>query len=452
MESMSLNRLETEQPKNLLWEYSIPAIIGSMVVALYNLIDSVYIGHGPGLGDHAIGGLGIVLPIMTMFTAIGALVGTGAASRVSIYLGTKDKISAEKVLGNAFFLTLLFTCILIFFLYTFIDPILWTIGATEDTYPFAYEFLLFYLPCNIFLNLTYALCGIMRASGYPRKAMYIMLLGVIVNILLAPVFIFILQWGMKGAAIATSISALTSLIPVIFHFIDREKSLHFEWSNFSIDSKIIWAILSIGLSPFIIQVASSVIVFIINNRLNIYGGSVAIEAYTIANRLTLIIILILVGLTQGMQPIVGYNFGAKKMKRVFSTVSYAIKVGIAVGILGLIAGVFGGDIIVRPFNPTDDLAEQSITALRIVTLMLPLSGIQMVISSFFQSVGMPVKSTLLSLSRQFLFLMPALFVLPHFFGLCGVWISIPISDFISTLLAIMLYMWQMNQLKKNYTQ
>ncbi len=451
MESMSLNRLETEQPKSLLWEYSIPAIIGSMVVALYNLIDSVYIGHGPGLGDHAIGGLGIVLPVMTMFTAIGALVGTGAASRVSIYLGNGDKISAEKVLGNAFLLTLLFTCILIFFLYTFIDPILWTIGATEDTYPFAHEFLLFYLPCNIFLNLTYALCGIMRASGYPRKAMYIMLLGVIVNILLAPVFIFILQWGMKGAAIATSLSALTSLVPVIFHFIDREKSLHFEWSKFSVDSKIIWSILSIGLSPFIIQIASSIVVFIINNRLNVYGGSVAIEAYTIANRLTLIIILILVGLTQGMQPIVGYNFGAKKMKRVFSTVNYAIKVGASIGVFGLIVGVFGGDIVVRPFNPTDDLAEQSITALRIVTLMLPLSGIQMVISSFFQSVGMPVKSTLLSLSRQFLFLMPALFILPYFFGLCGVWVSIPISDFISTLLAIMLYMWQMKQLKKNYT-
>ncbi|MDU1904279.1 MAG: MATE family efflux transporter [Dysgonomonas sp.] len=448
---MSLNRLETEQPKSLLWEYSIPAIIGSMVVALYNLIDSVYIGHGPGLGDHAIGGLGIVLPVMTMFTAIGALVGTGAASRVSIYLGNGDKISAEKVLGNAFLLTLLFTCILIFFLYTFIYPILWTIGATEDTYPFAHEFLLFYLPCNIFLNLTYALCGIMRASGYPRKAMYIMLLGVIVNILLAPVFIFILQWGMKGAAIATSLSALTSLVPVIFHFIDREKSLHFEWSKFSVDSKIIWSILSIGLSPFIIQIASSIVVFIINNRLNVYGGSVAIEAYTIANRLTLIIILILVGLTQGMQPIVGYNFGAKKMKRVFSTVNYAIKVGASIGVFGLIVGVFGGDIVVRPFNPTDDLAEQSITALRIVTLMLPLSGIQMVISSFFQSVGMPVKSTLLSLSRQFLFLMPALFILPYFFGLCGVWVSIPISDFISTLLAIMLYMWQMKQLKKNYT-
>lgn len=447
---MLLSRLESQHPGKLLWEYSIPAIIGSMVVALYNLIDSIYIGHGPGLGDHAIGGLGIVLPVMTVFTAVGALVGTGAASRISIYLGTGDKDKAEKILGTTFILTVLLTLVLILFLYMFIDPILWTIGATEDTYPFAHEFLLFYLPCNIFLNLTYALCSIMRASGYPKKAMYIMLLGVIANILLAPFFIFILQWGMKGAAIATSISTLISLLPVMYHFADKSNALYFQKNKSNLDSKTVWSILSIGLSPFIIQIASSLVVFVINNRLNIYGGSVAIEAYTISNRLTLIIILILVGLTQGMQPIVGYNFGAKNIKRVFSTVNYAVKIGVVIGLVGLIIGVFFAGIVVRPFNPTPALADQSVRTLHIVTLMLPLSGIQMVISNFFQSIGMPVKSTMLSLSRQFLFLMPALFILPCFYGLDGVWMSIPISDFISTIAAVILYMWQVSRFKKMY--
>lgn len=444
-----LDRLETEQTTKLLWEYSIPAIVGSLVVAIYNTIDSIYIGHGPGLGDHAIGGLGIVLPIMTLLTALGLFVGTGAASRISIYMGMGLKDEAERVLGNAFLLVVLLTGASILFIYLFLESILLAIGATNETYHFAREFLLYYLPCNLFLNLSYTLSSIMRASGYPKKAMYTMLVGVITNILLAPVFIFILEWGMKGAAIATSISTLVTLIPIMYHFLDKNSILRFYKNKISPDKKIIWAIVSIGFSPFIMQLAASVVVFFINNRLRVYGDSIAIEAYTIASRLTLVIILIIVGLTQGMQPIVGYNFGAKRFDRVASTVNQAIKAGIGIGIVGMVCGIFFSNIIVRPFNPSEALAGEAARALKILTIMLPLSGLQMVISNFFQSIGMPVKSVLLSLTRQFLILVPSLFILSHFFELDGVWASIPLSDFLSTVLAVALYIWQIRKFNKN---
>lgn len=449
MKSVKLNRLEVEQTYKLLLEYSIPAIIGSLVVALYNLIDSVYIGHGPGLGDHAIGGLGIVLPLMTLLSAVGALVGTGAASRISIYLGMGDKYSAEKALGNAVLLTLLFTGGCVFLIYIFTEPILLLIGATDDTFHYAHEFLLYYLPCGILLNVCFTLCSVMRASGYPKKSMYIMLLGVVANVLIAPLFIFILEWGMKGAAIATLLSVLVSLIPAFTHFFNKEKELSIQIDKIRLDYKIARAILFIGLAPFIMQLAASVVVFFINSQLRVYGGSTAIEAYTISNRLTLVIILIISGLTQGMQPIVGYNFGAKKIKRVISTVNQSIFAGICIGTIGLICGCFLGGPVVSIFNPSESLASEAVRALKIVTLMLPLSGLQMVISTFFQSVGLPVKATLLSLTRQFLLLIPALYILPHFFKLDGVWASIPVSDFVSSVLAGILYLWQISKFKHN---
>lgn len=444
-----LDRLETEQTTKLLWEYSIPAIVGTLVVAIYNIIDSIYIGHGPGLGDHAIGGLGIVLPIMTLLTALGLFVGTGAASRISIYMGMGLKDEAEKVLGNAFSLSILLTGISVSLIYLFIESILFSIGATNETYFFAHEFLLYYLPCNIFLNLNFTLSSIMRASGYPKKAMYTMLVGVVVNILLAPVFIFILEWGMKGAAIATVISTFVTLVLIMHHFLSQDSTLKLNRSTLGFDSAIVWAIVSIGFSPFIMQMAASVVVFFINNRLRVYGDSIAIEAYAIASRLTLIIILIIVGLTQGMQPIIGYNFGAKKLDRVISVVNQTIKAGVIIGFFGLVCGIFFSDIIVRPFNPSDVLAGEAARALKILTIMLPLSGLQMVVSNFFQSVGMPVKSVFLSLTRQFLFLVPALFVLSYFFKLDGVWFSIPVADFLSTVLAVALYIWQIRKFTKS---
>lgn len=446
-----LNRLESEQTTKLLREYSISAIIGSLVVAIYNIVDSIYIGHGPNLGDHAIGGLGLVFPIMTFFTALGAFVGTGAATRVAIYMGEDCKDKMDRALSNALVLIILLTGFFVLLTYIFIDPLLHIIGATQDTYHFAREFLIYYLPCCIFLNLGFVLSSVMRASGYPQKAMYIMLLGVILNIILAPIFIFIFEWGMRGAAIATSIAAFISFVIFMIHFLDRNNTLTLHKHKLNLDKEIVWAITSIGVSPFLMQVAASIVVFFINNRLSTYGGSIAIEAYAIANRLNLVVVLIIVGLTQGMQPIVGYNYGANKIERVISTVNQAIKAGIGIGFLGLIGGLFFSDIAVSPFNPTSALASKASGVLKIITIVLPLSGLQMVISNFFQSIGMPTKAIMLSLTRQFLFLVPLLFILPLFFQLDGVWFSIPLADVASTIFAVIIYIGQIHKLKEKYT-
>lgn len=449
MESI-LNRLESEHTTKLLKEYSISAIMSSLVVAIYNIVDSIYIGHGPNLGDHAIGGLGIIFPIMTFFTALGAFIATGAATRVAIYMGEGSKDKVNRVFGNALVLTILLTGFFVLLTYIFIDPLLYIIGATKDTYHFAHEFLIFYLPCCIFLNLSFVLSSVMRASGYPQKSMYIMLLGVILNIILAPIFIFIFEWGMRGAAVATSIAAFISFVIFIIHFLDKNNTLILHKDKLNLEKRMVWAIVSIGVSPFLMQVAASVVVFFINNRLSTYGNSVAIEAYAIANRLNLVIILIIVGLTQGMQPIIGYNYGAQKIERVISTVNQAIKAGVGIGFIGLIGGIFFSEIAVSPFNPTPALAFKASKVLRIISIALPLSGLQMVVSNFFQSIGMSTKAIILSLTRQFLLLVPLLFILPLFFQLDGIWISIPLADIASTILAVIIYAWQIQKLKIKY--
>ena len=448
LKTANVDELENKKISKLLWQYALPAIVGTMVNALYNIIDRIYIGHGPDLGDHAIGGLGIVLPIMNLTAAVGMLVGAGAASRISICLGRGDKETAEKIIGNSFLMTIILTGTLVTGLFMFLDPILMRIGATEETFPYAKEFLLYYLPGNIFLTLCFNFNSMMRASGYPQKAMYTMLIGVVANIIIAPIFIFVLKWGIKGAAIATIISMFIGLCFVMYHFMNQNSMLRLRKKYIALNPKIVWAVASIGMSPFFIQVAASVVVFFINNKLKTYGGNIAIEAYAIANTLVMIIIMVMVGLTQGMQPIVGYNYGAKRIGRVKETLFYTIKVGIAVGCVGMLIGLLLPSVIVQPFNPSPPLAAETTKALHIVTLMLPLVGYQIVVTNFFQCIGMAGKSIFLSLTRQFLLLLPALFILPPLFGVNGVWYSLPTADFLSTMLTAILFIWQVNKFKK----
>jgi putative MATE family efflux protein len=385
---------------------------------------------------------------MNLTAAVGMLVGAGSASRISICLGRGDKETAEKIIGNSFLMTILFTGTLVTGLFLFIDPILMRIGATEETFPYAKEFLLYYLPGNIFLTMCFNFNSMMRASGYPTKAMITMLIGVFANIIIAPVFIFWLKLGIKGAAIATIISMFIGLCFVMHHFMNKSSMLRLRKKNIALNSKIVWAVASIGMSPFFIQIAASIIVFFINHNLKIYGGNIAIEAYAIANTLVMIIIMVMVGLTQGMQPIVGYNYGAKRIERVKETLFYTIKVGVAIGCVGLIVGTLFPDLVVKPFNPSTPLASETAKALRIVTIMLPLVGYQIVVTNFFQCIGMAGKSIFLSLTRQFLMLLPALFILPKFFGMEGVWYSLPTADLLATLLTAILFIWQVRTFKK----
>ncbi len=452
LKTANINELENKKISRLIWQYALPAIIGTMVNALYNIIDRVYIGHTPGLGDHAIGGLGIALPLMNLTTAVGMLVGIGSASRISICLGKGDKETAEKIVGNAFLLTIILTGSVVTALYIYLDPILMLIGATKETFPYAQEFMHYLLPGNVLLSMCFNFNSMMRASGYPKKAMLTILVGVIANIIIAPIFLFGLKLGIKGAALATILSMFIGLCFVMVHFLNKNSMLKLRPSNIKLDPKIVWAITSIGLSPFFIQVTSSAVAFFVNNRLKLYGGNVAIEAFAIANTLVMIIIMIMVGLTQGMQPIVGYNYGAKKIQRVKETLNYTIKVGVGIGIIGFLLGVFVPNIFVEAFNPSPELAEASANGLRIITFVLPLVGFQIVITNFFQCIGMVAKSIFLSLTRQFIFLIPGLFFLPRILGLNGVWAAMPTADFLASILTAGMFIWQIRKFNKIDTQ
>lgn len=446
--SANINDLENKKISSLIWKYALPAIVGTIVNALYNIIDRIYIGHTPGLGDHAIGGLGIALPIMALTAAVGMLVGAGSASRISIFLGRGDKETAEKIIGTSFFLTLLLSFIVYPTLFIFLEPILWMLEATEETFPYAYEFMSYLLIGNIFITICFNFNSMMRASGYPTKAMYTMLISVVANILLAPLFLFVFKMGIRGAAIATVISMFIGLCFVMHHFMNSSSRLRLRIKHIKPYPKIIWAILSIGLSPFFIQLAASIVVFFINKRLSYFGGNVGIEAFAIANTLVMIIIMILIGLTQGMQPIVGYNYGARNYSRVKEALNYTIKVGIAIGAVGLILVYIFPQLFVEPFNPSPALAEETAKALRIITIMLPLVGFQIVVTNFFQCIGQAGKSIFLSLTRQLLFLVPALLILPSIFGLNGIWYALPAADFLATVLTAVLFVIQIRHLNK----
>ena len=446
LKTANIEQLENGKINNLIWKYAIPAIVGTTVNALYNTIDSIFIGHG--LGDDAMNALGIALPIMTIITAVGMLVGIGSASRISIYLGMGDKDTCEKIIGSSILLTFIFSGIAILGLFIFLTPILEKVGAKGQTLIYAEQFLHYYLPGSIFSTLCFGFNNMMRASGYPKKAMYTMLISVVANIALAPIFIFSFGWGMQGAALATVISMFISLCFVVYHFVNRNSMLRIRAINIRLNKKIVTSIVSIGLSPFFIQLASATVAFFIIHSLQEYGGELAVGAYNISNKLVMIIIMVIVGLTQGMQPIVGYNYGAKRFDRVKEAVTYTTKIGIVIGIIGMIIGVFLPELVVKPFNPSPELAKDSVDALKIITITLPLVGFQIVITNFFQSIGFIGKSIFLSLSRQFLFLIPTLMILPQFYGLNGVWSSLPTADVISTVLTALMLIWQMRSFKK----
>lgn len=444
----SIYDLEHKDIGKLIWQYALPAIIGTSVNALYNIIDRYFIGNAPDLGDDAMSAIGIALPVMTLITAVGMLIGAGSASRISIFMGQGDKNSAEKILGNALLLQLIITTCVMSVLMIFLEPILVKLGATGATYRYTYEFLIYLLPGSILSTICFGFNNMMRASGYPERAMYTMVLTVIINIILAPLFIYVFKWGMKGAALATVIAMFVGMCFVLYHFLNRTSNLRLKKENIKLDPKIVKAILSIGMSPFLIQLVASLVSFVIIHQLQDYGGDTAVAAYTIMNTLVMLIIMVITGLTQGMQPIVGYNFGAKNQKRVKEALIYTIKIGIIFGIVGFVIGVFVPDMIVKPFNPKPALATAAAEALNITTIMLPLVGFQIVVTSFFQSLGMVKKSIFLSLSRQLLFFIPGLYILPYFWQLDGVWFAFPVSDFLATVTTGILFVLQLRSFNK----
>lgn len=428
------NALESQPISRLLIGYSLPAIIGMTVTSLYNIIDSIYIGHG--VGPLAISGLAVTFPLMNLIMAICLLVAVGGSTVSSIELGRKNPEGAALVMGHVLVLGLVFSVVFGALSLVFLRPILTLFGASPDTMPYAYDFMQVLL---LGLPIGYTMLGlnnIMRATGYPKKAMLTALVSVGCNVVIAPLFIFVFHWGIRGAALATICSQCVALVWIVAHFCKRSSTVHFTAGVYRLRAAVVRSILAIGLSPFLMNVCACVVVIIINNSLYHYGGDLAIGAYGIMNRVIMLFVMVVMGLTQGMQPIIGYNYGARKPVRVRRTLLYGVALGTAVTSVGFLAFEFLPRALASLFTSDPALTDMAVTALRIGGVAFFLNGGQIVIASFFQSIGMPSVAIFLSLTRQLLFLIPGLIILPLYLGLNGVWVSLPVADSLSFLVAL----------------
>ncbi len=430
----------------LLFKYSIPAVVGMVVQALYNIIDSMVIGHA--IDDpNVVAGIAVTFPVMNLATALGMLIGAGSATRISIVLGQKDHRRAQLILGNSVQLTIYIGLAYITVFALFLDKILMLFGASPNTLPYAHEFLMWLLPGMVLMNLTFSYNNVMRATGYPRLAMYTNLLGVAVNLVLAPTFLFGFKMGIRGAAIATDIAMFVTAIFVMRHFFKRESEVHFERGIYRIRWDIIKSIIYIGLSPFLINVAGSVVNAIINNSLLRYGGDNAIAAVVVFNRYVTVFVFIIIGICQGMQPILGYNYGAGNFTRLFSTLKKAAVSATVVTVIGSAVGALFPAAIASMFMQDATQISCAVVCLRITALMFWIVGYQIVVTNFFQSLGMAAKSVFLSLTRQIIFMIPMLLILPPVWGLNGVWACFPVCDFLSAVVATVFLIVQVKRIR-----
>lgn len=437
--------LGTDPIGRLLTQYAIPAIIAMTASSLYNMADSIFIGQG--VGAMAISGLALTFPMMNLAAAFGSLVGVGASTLVAMKLGQKDYAGANHVLGNVLALNVILGFLFMVVFLAFLDPVLIFFGGSEQTIPYAKDYMRIILYGNIITHMYLGLNAVLRSSGFPRMAMYTTLLSVVVNCVLNPIFIFSWGWGIKGAAWATVISQTISLLFQLVHFAKPQSLLHFQRGIYRLRGEIVRGILSIGLSPFLMNLCSCLIVILINRGLKEHGGDMAIGAYGIVNRIAFLFVMIILGFNQGMQPIAGYNYGARLYPRVLQVTRLTMLCGVGVASLGFLLCEFMPEWIVRMFTTDADLIAKSVYGLRIVFAVFPLVGFQMVSTNFFLSIGMSKKAIFLSLTRQMLFLLPGLLILPPLLGTLGVWISMPISDTVAFLATAVLLQRQFKHFK-----
>ncbi len=428
--------LGTEKIGRLLKQYALPAIIAQTAASLYNMVDSIFIGQG--VGPLAISGLAVTFPLMNLSTAFGTLVGAGAAVMLSVLLGQKNYKAANKVLGNVVSLNIIIGLIFMAVSLIFIDPILYFFGASENTLPYAKEYITIILIGNVITHVYFGLNAAMRSSGFPKKAMALTIFTVVFNTILDPIFIFVFDMGIAGAAWATVLAQTVAMIIVLKHFSDKERAFHFERGIFRLDMRVAKDSLAIGMGPFLMNAAACLVTLFINQQLRDYSGDLGIGAYGICNRLIFMFIMICMGLNQGMQPIAGYNYGAKQYSRVKEVFWMTAKLGTIVTCICFIIGMFFPRVAVGIFTHDEALMEMASHGLRILVIGFPIVGFQMIGTNFFQCLGMVKKSVLLSLSRQILFLLPLLYVLPLWHGASGVWMSFPVSDVLSAALTAIL--------------
>ena len=428
--------LGTEKIGKLLKQYALPAIIAQTASSLYNMVDSIFIGQG--VGPLAISGLAVTFPLMNLSTAFGTLVGAGAATMLSVLLGQKNYKAANKVLGNVVTLNTIIGLVFMAVSLIFIDPILYFFGASENTLPYAKEYISIILIGNVVTHLYFGLNAAMRSSGNPKKAMALTIFTVVFNTILDPIFIFVLDLGIAGAAWATVLSQTVAMLVVMKHFNNRTSPFHFEKGIFRLDMRVAKDSLSIGMGPFLMNAAACLVTLFINQQLRRYSGDLGIGAYGICNRFIFMFIMICMGLNQGMQPIAGYNYGARQYSRVKEVFWKTAKLGMVMTTVCFIFGMFFPRAAVGIFTHDEQLMELAARALRITTIAFPIVGFQMIATNFFQSLGMVNKSIILSLARQILFLLPLLYILPLWIESDGVWASFPIADTVSTILTVIM--------------
>ncbi len=433
--------LGTKPVGSLLMQYAIPAIVAMVASSLYNMVDSIFIGQG--VGPMAISGLAITFPFMNLSGAIGACIGVGASTYLSVKLGQKDYSMAQRILGNSVVLKIITGIIFGAICLLFLDPILRFFGASDNTLPYAHEYMVVILLGNVFTHLYFGMNALLRAASKPKQAMYATIFTVVLNTALDPIFIYTLNMGIRGAALATILSQTTALCWQIKQFSNPHELLHFKRGIYKLDWSIIKNILAIGVSPLAMNTCSCIIVIFINTALVKYGGDMAVGAYGIANRIGFLFFMIVMGINQGMQPIAGYNYGAMHFDRMLKVLKLSMISATAIMAFGWLVGELMPYPCARLFTTDAELIEQAVKGIRLNMIAFPLIGSQAVITNFFQSIGKAKISIFLSLSRQMIFLLPLLVALPPMLGVDGVWLALPASDtvaFIVTWIIMIRYM------------
>jgi putative MATE family efflux protein len=428
--------LGTENVWRLLLQYAIPSVIAMTASSLYNITDSIFIGHG--VGAFAISGLAITFPLMNLAAAFGSLVGVGASTLMSLRLGQKDYKTANNILGNVFVLNLIFGLAYTVVVLLFLDPILKFFGASSETLPYAHDFMVIISLGYVVMYMYFGLNAMLRATGNPKKSMFATISTVIINVILAPLFIFGFKWGIRGAAFATVLAQTSVLLWQIKFFSNKDNFIHLQKGSFRLKRKIVTDSLSIGMAPFLMNAVACVIVILINKNLIKYGGDLEVGAYGIINRMAFLFAMVVMGLNQGMQPIAGYNFGAMQFDRVNRVLKMTILLATGVMMVGFIFCELIPHAVASLFTSDIVLINKAALGLRIVMISFPIVGFQMVASNFFQSIGLPGKAIFMSLSRQVVFLLPGLLILPSFFGAKGVWYSMVTADLLASIIAAFL--------------
>ena len=438
--------LGTKPVGKLLIQYALPAMVAMTAASLYNIIDRVFIGQV--VGPMAISGLAITFPFMNLATAFGAGVGIGASTAISVKLGQRDYAAAENILGNTVTLNLIIGVTFSVLCLIFLDPILRFFGASDATIPYARSFMQVILAGNVISHMYFGMNAVLRAASKPRHAMAATIFTVLMNVLLDIIFIWWWHWGIRGAALATIISQALALCWQMKLFSNQKELLHLKKGIYRLKRNLVNNIISIGISPFLMNVCACVVVIFINNQLVRYGGDIAVGAYGIANSIAMIFVMFVIGLNQGMQPIAGYNYGSQQTDRLMRVVKYAAFAATAIMVTGWLIAHLAPYYCARMFTSDTELIRQAIKAIQINMMMYPFIGYQMVVTNFFQCIGKVKISIFLSLSRQLLFLLPLLATLPHFFGLNGVWAALPSSDFTASFIAAIIMLIFVRRIKR----